>query len=441
MKKVLIADDERIAVKVLEEEFTMAGYQVSTAYDGEEAMARLEEESFDAVVSDIRMPKKDGIYVLRQAKAKHPQIVVVLITAFGRITDAVEAMKLGADDYVVKPYDSEDLIQRVSEHIESRRRVGKLPRKHNECADLVGESTAMKQVQGTIAKVRDLNVPVLITGETGSGKGVVAKSIHATSGRWKEPFVHMDCASLPENLIENELFGHAKGAFTGAIEEHKGKFELAGDGTIFLDEIGTMPLNLQSKLLNVIQERYFYKIGSSDKTPVRARIIAATNEDLPKLIQQGKFRQDLYFRLDVVHIQLPPLRDRKGDISLLADAILSERAKEFGKPQLEFQPEVYDMLETYLWPGNVRELENAIESAVALSESTILGIDDFPKRIVQNCNSLEYGGAKRNCLEEDEKLLIMDALARNNGHREKTAQALKISRRTLQYKLKKYDLL
>ena len=306
----------------------------------------------------------------------------------------------------------------------------------------------MSQIEAQVMKIKDLNTTILITGESGTGKGMLAKEIHRLGNRKDRPFVHVDCAFLPRELIESELFGHEKGSFTGATSSKKGKFELAEDGIIFLDEIGTLPLDLQAKLLNVLQERCIDKIGGTKKVPMRARVIAATNENMEQNVSSGTFREDLYYRLNVIHLEMPPLRYRKNDIPGLARYFLDLHARAMGKTVGEIEPGFWECLRSYDWPGNVRELENALESALALSDDRMLKVEDLPIRISsgrrrpapRDVQQGQAGGPPLS-LEEQEILAIVAALERNNGHREKTAQELGISRRTLQYKLRRFHLI
>ena len=437
--RVLIADDEATIRRLLQVEFQHAGFQADLAHDGAEALARCRSAEYDAAVLDISMPGADGLQVLRAIKRAGRETVVVMMTAYGSIDGAVSAMKMQADDYITKPFDPPDLVEKVEQILKVRQRVAQLGAGAGaQTATLLGKSAAMEQIMATVDKVKDRNTTVLITGESGTGKGVVAKHIHLSSARRDQPFAHIDCASLPHNLIESELFGHEKGAFTSAVAQKKGKLELAGRGTIFLDEIGTLSPELQSKLLVVLQERYFTRLGGSQEIPMEARVVAATNEDLEQSVAQGLFRADLYYRLSIVCIECPPLRNRREDIPELARHFIRAHVEKTGVPIEAVDDEVFDALMAYDWPGNVRELENTLESAVVLSDGGRLHADDLPKKITGRSAGL--GGASPLSLESQELMAILAALEKHGGHRERTAQELGISRRALQYKLAKYHI-
>lgn len=357
--KILVADDESTIRRILKIELEHHGYQVTLAKNGKEAVDFFQMEVYDAAIFDIRMPELDGYGVLKEIRKSSKSLIIIMITAFATIDGAVSAMKMGADDYIIKPFDNEEVLERLDQHLQLRNKKEQLVGQPIEDdGPLLGNNELMLRVKKQINKINDLDTTALITGESGTGKGVVAKTIHNTSRRKNLPFVHVDCAFLPENLMETELFGHEKGAFTNAIELRKGKFELAQDGTIFLDEIGTLPLNLQAKLLNVLQERFVYRVGGSQKIHIKARILAATNENLEAAVEAGKFREDLYYRLNVVRIECPPLRYRKEDTLALAKHFLSFYAGKIGKQICSVSEEVWGAIKDYDWPGNVRELEH-----------------------------------------------------------------------------------
>ena len=443
MIKVLIAEDELIMLNILEKELSDVGYCVSVAKNGNEASTLCSNNQFDVIILDIHMPYKSGIEVLKEIRLFSKESIVIMITAFASIESAVESIKLGADDYITKPYDTNDLLNKVSQNIKHRN-LRKPSRKAEDdhLANFGKDYVSIKQIDTTIDKIKDLNITVLITGQSGTGKGVVAKKIHYSSIRKDLPFVHVDCASLPENLIESELFGYEKGAFTGATVSKKGKFELAQNGTIFLDEIGALPLNLQAKLLTALQEKTIDRLGGINRIPFDARIIAATNENLEKNVENKTFRQDLFYRLNVVRLELPPLKYRKDDIIKLSKMFINRYIRDMNKSINEVEDKFWEALESYEWPGNVRELENVIESVIALCDTQVLTYKDLPSRIYKNDfnkkNSL--GDEIKISLKEQEFLAIMAALEKFDGHREKTAQFLGISRRTLQYKLKSYNI-
>jgi DNA-binding NtrC family response regulator len=443
-RKALIADDEINILKVIREELLCNGYEVDLAYDGEEANRKITQCKYDVVILDIRMPNKDGIYVLKEIKKLCPETIVIMMTAYGSIGNAVEAMKIGAYDYLTKPFDIRELISKVKQAFRIKENI---PNKNISTLDvnyeLVGQSEVIEMTKARIKKVKDLATSVLITGESGTGKGVIAKMIHYTSNRRDLPFIHLNCAVLPENLIESELFGHEKGAFTGALETKKGKFELADKGTIFLDEISTLTPNLQAKLLTVLQEKKMERIGGTKTISIGSRIIAATNENIEELVKRREFREDLFYRLNVVTIEVPPLRYRNQDIEPLTLHFLTKLNMKLNKNICNISDEVWDILKKYDWPGNVRELENTIESAIALASDTTLYKEDLPLRISNKVKieKLENTNSEFNLLEIHEVEAIKNALKEFNGHREKTAKSLGVSRRTLQYKLKKYGLL
>ncbi|MCT4632394.1 MAG: sigma-54 dependent transcriptional regulator [Firmicutes bacterium] len=443
-KNILVVDDEINIVKVIREELRSEGFIVDVAYDGNEASEKIKGNRYDVVILDIRMPKKGGIQVLKEIKINNPDIIVIIMTAYGSIENAVEAMKVGAYDYLTKPFDSSELTTKIHQALKIREKLNSGSEEIEDVnVELLGESIELERIKVKIEKIKDLGNTVLLTGESGTGKGVVAKVIHCKSNRRKLPFIHVNCAVLPENLIESELFGHEKGSFTGASDSKKGKFELAGKGTIFLDEIGTLSPKLQAKLLTVLQEKKIDKIGGNRPIKVNARIIAATNENLEEAVKSKVFREDLYYRLNVITIECIPLRHRKEDIEILTDNFLKKTSKKFDKKGMEISKEVLNILKEYEWPGNVRELENTIESSVALADGEIIIKKDLPLRIVQNVENKEssYNSKSMSIFAEQEIDIIKKALLKNDGHREKTANELGISRRTLQYKLKKFGLI
>jgi len=442
--KILVADDEMNILRVIRSELENEGYSVDLAHDGEEAYEKIQKNSYGVVVLDIRMPKRDGFLLLKEVKKIDLNTIVIMMTGYGTITDAVEAMKIGASDYLTKPFDNDELIFKVRQALEIKTKSQSIKSDDEESTvEFVGLSKEMENIKGMIEKVKHLSTTVLITGESGTGKGVIASELHHKSNRRNAPFIHVNCAALPSNLIESELFGHEKGAFTGAYESKKGKFELAGEGTIFLDEISAMSLNLQAKLLTVLQSRQFERIGGVKTLQVNARIIAATNENLENAVKNNKFRLDLFYRLNVISIECPPLRYRKKDIAPLSYALLNKLNKKYNKQITGISPQVLLIFNAYEWPGNVRELENTIECAVALANNSQIEEDDLPFRIRSAIGKRKglFVENSINELEVSEIEVIKSALDNNDGHRLKTAQELGISRRSLQYKLKKYDLL
>lgn len=444
MFHILLVDDETVFLNILKKELELKGYDVAAESDGARAMEHFRQTQFDVVILDINLPHKSGYEILREIRSRDQNCNIILITAFASIEGAVQGIKLGASDYLQKPFELKTLLDKIDQLAHSagtrQHRTDSQPSAPTITRLSPSSNRLMLLVAHTIDRVKDTNATVLITGENGSGKGVAAKMIHYSSRRAKEPFILVDCAALPENLIESELFGYERGAFTGAISRRKGKFELAGKGTIFLDEIGILPQHLQTRLLTVLQERYFFRVGGEERVPVNARIVAATNENLEERVKKGEFREDLYYRLNVVRIEVPPLRLRKEDIPPLARGFLAQQAKSLGVPLPEVEPAFFDALCTYQWPGNLRELENVLESALILCDGKHLTPSNLPLRI--------YGGAPQpgsalmqQVTEQSEISAIRAALEQSGGNRERTANLLGISRRTLQYKLKKYGLL
>lgn len=441
--RVLISDDEQGICHVLRHELEQVGFLVSVSNNGTQTKQFLDEQNFDVLLLDIRMPGCDGFQVLEHLKMVRRKPVIIMMTAYGSIESAVKAMQLGASDYITKPFDVSQLLNKINRLLPTHHTLyGK--DSSNQIETLWGSSVQINEIRNTIEKIKNLKSNVLITGESGTGKGVVAKAIHFAGNRNKKPFLHVDCGSIQPTLIESILFGHEKGAFTGAVSQQKGKFELAGEGTLFLDEIGTLSLNLQSRLLVVLQERQFTRVGGITQIPVKARIIAATNEHLEDQVREGNFREDLYYRLNIIRLHIPPLRERLDDVDELAHGFLHTHSELNGKDIKGFDDKTIDILHQYNWPGNVRELENAIECAVAMAEGPYIKVHDIPTYVTDRClvnqprpslNTPELS------LSEQEMMSIINALEKYGGHREKTAAALGISRRTLQYKLKKYGLI
>ncbi len=438
---ILVAEDEpgqrQLIRAILEKDFT-----VVTVANGEEARQVLSKRSFDLVITDERMPGLSGSELIRWAHEKTPETPIIVLTAFGSIETAVEAIKLGAVDYLTKPLKSPDelriVVSRVLEQkILNNERV--LERAEHEVrfptADIIATSPPMQNALELARRVAPLPTTVLLTGESGTGKEVLARLIHRASPRVDQPFVAVNCAALSETLLESELFGHEKGAFTGAIQSRQGRFELAHGGTLFLDEIGEMNLDLQSKLLRVIQEREFERVGGTRTITVDVRVIAATNRKLDQAMKDGDFREDLYYRVSVFPIHLPPLRDRREDIIPLAEHFLKKLAKRIGSGDRTLTPEAKKAMAVYDWPGNVRELQNAIERAVIVSRSNQITPDELPLQIPR-----VQAASTSQTLADIEKNAILQALTANQGDRRKTAEQLQISLRTLQYRLKDYGL-
>ena len=449
--RILIADDEPLIRKSLYESLRMEGYEAEMAADGEEALQKMERSPIDMVIADIKMPKLSGIDLLKQVKAKYSDIPVVLITGYGTIDQAVEAMRLGAADYITKPImDGEIQIvikklfeqkNLIDENIALRQQLAQTDR--DRFHRLVGRDEKMRKIYSLIETVSQTKATLLIKGESGTGKRLVSLAIHASDPLRKDkPFVEVSCAALPETLLESELFGHVKGAFTGAIRDRVGRFELAQGGTILLDEIDAFSPALQVKLLRVLQEGEFERVGDTKTIRVDVRIIAATNQDLLEAIKRGSFREDLYYRLNVIAIDLSPLRERKGDIPLLVDYFLEKFSEKNKKKFLGVSDGFLKALEAYHWPGNVRELENVIERATIVAQGDILTDQDMPALFhdVSEASAASSGRPLKEMLGEPEKELILRTLKECHWNRKKAALLLGVNRTTLYNKMKKYNL-
>ena len=441
---LLIVDDEVVTRALCAEVAAQAGLEVRSSETTEQALEIMEQYPVDIVVTDLKVPQLGGIGLLKRLRANFPQIAVVVLTQYGTIETAVEATRLGALDYVTKPFHVEDFrskIDRVVRTIEldqENRVLREQLRSRPGFGGLIGVAPKMQRVYKLIEKVAQHNYPVLILGESGTGKELVARSIHFSGPRRARPFVPVDCSALAPTLIESELFGHVKGAFTGAQHSKQGLLEAAGDGTLFLDEIGDLPVDLQAKLLRALQEREIRPLGGTDRVAIRARVMAATNRDLDTLVRAGTFRQDLFFRLNVVQIKLPPLRERKSDIPVLVSAFL-EKFSDAKAPVRSISEDAMRRLMAYDWPGNVRELENAVERAVALGSGPILHVGDLP-------SNLQYAQTERYAeqnelvpLEELERRAIFHALRETSGDKLAAARLLGIGKTTLYRKLKQYE--
>lgn len=440
MAKILYIDDEISALKAISAILKKEGYTVLTATSAEEGIEILKNSSVDCLLLDYRLPKMDGIDLLKWLRHSEISIPTIMLTAYGTIEKAVEAMKLGAHHYLVKPVDTQLLLNVLKEAIEKSKGNQKIEDIKSPFPEIIGKSEAMQEVFYIIQMVAESNANVLITGESGTGKELVARAIHNNSLRKSKPFVIVDCTTIPENLLESELFGHEKGAFTGASERKTGLIEIANEGTVFLDEIGELPMFLQKKLLRFLQEKEIQRIGSTQRIKVDVRVISATNRDLEKAVQEGSFREDLYWRLNVVRINLPPLRERKEDIPLLVNHFLNKFSKENNKPIPQLEPEVMELLLSYDWPGNIRELANVMERAVVLSPSGLISIKHLPRRIQEKTGWVAKNESSLNLLEL-EKSLIIKALNTTGWNQTKAAEILGISRKQLRTKMKHHGLL
>jgi two-component system response regulator PilR (NtrC family) len=451
---VLVIDDEEVMREILDSLLTHDGYRVKLASSGAEGLEIASREPVDLAIVDVMLPDQSGIDVLEKLKSSDPEMVVAMITAFASVETAIEAMKRGAFDYVTKPFKNDEVRVVVANGMHQRRLVDENRTLKEALHDrqrfdvLVGKSSRMQEVYSLIQQVAPSKSTVLITGESGTGKELVAKAIHNYSSRKQKPFLPMNTGSLPPDLLESNLFGHVKGAFTGAVSPKKGLFEIADGGSIFLDEIGTIPLETQAKLLRVIQEREFMRLGGVDVIRVDVRIIAATNSDLKTLVDEGLFREDLYYRLNVINIFLPPLRQRKEDIPLLAQHFLKKYEQENGRSGLQLSSEAAQSLLDYDWPGNVRELENVIERAVVLADGPILNRRLIPEHVrsgpqfrLPTVVVPEEGISFRDVVSGLEKRLIESSLKTSGGVQKKAAQLLGLKPTTLNEMIKRYNII
>ncbi len=441
--KVLVIDDEESLRIACEQTLELSGYSVSSAAGGVEGIDLARRESFHVILLDLRMPGMPGMEVLQKLKQDSPNAKVIMITGYATIESAVQAIKQGAYDYLPKPFTPEALTSLVNRAANAARRtlesacIGQELERQMPSEVLVGRSEPMKEVLRLIRKAAPMDSTVLITGETGVGKEVAARAVHRFSRRSDRPFVTVDCGTLVETLFESELFGHVKGAFSGAVENTVGKIELADGGTLFLDEIANITINMQARLLRVVQEREISRVGSTNKKTVNVRIIAATNRDLQQAVREGKFREDLYYRLNVIQIPIPPLRQRAGDIPALAAFYLKKVAAEKGKRVMAISDEAMDFLKGRAWPGNVRELINALEFAVVTCESEVIGLSDLPYASADAEPAIETDGGALARLEQAE---IVKALEQFQGNKTRAAHYLGINRKTLREKMQKYGL-
>jgi two-component system NtrC family response regulator len=447
---ILVIDDEAAQRDVLTGYLKKKGYKIFSASSGQEGIEIVKNNPVDIILSDFKMPDLNGIEVLEQIKKINPEISFVIVTAYGTVENAVKAMRLGAFDYISKPVDLDELdlmIDRIIEHknLKSENQLlrTQLQEKHK-ISSIISQSQKMEEIINIAARVADSKATVLVTGENGTGKEVLAKAIHYMSSRKGSPFIAVNVPALTETLLESELFGHEKGAFTGADKMKKGRFEIAHGGTIFLDEVGDIPQSIQVKLLRVLQEHQFERVGGTDKIDVDVRIIAATNKDLDEKIKEGTFREDLYYRLNVVSIKIPPLRERKEDILPMIESFIQKYCKENKKELLEISKDSVDVLMKYNYPGNVRELENIIERAVVLTRGKVITLNDLPMNIKgfkeEETMAVLGKGTLTDQVEALEKQLIYDALQESRGNQTKAGKLLGLTERNLRYKLKKYNI-
>ena len=446
-KKILLVDDDENLTKVIFFQLSSMGFDVTTAVDGESGFELFKQNSFDILITDLQLPGLSGMELLTSVRRLDKNIIILLITAYGTVENAIEASRLGADDYITKPFGKEMLrfiIEKAirmrelqTENIQLR---GELYQKY-EFGNVIAKSAAMDDVLKLTGQVAESDATVLIQGESGTGKELIARAIHYNSNRHDKPLITVNCPSIPENLIESELFGHVRGAFTGAVKDRRGKFQLADRGTIFLDEIGDLKDELQARLLRVLQEKEFERVGDSAPIKVDVRVVAATNKNLETLVAQGKFREDLYYRLNVVTIAIPPLRERKDDIPFLIDYFMKKHGKD---KKFGISDDALDLIMQYDWPGNVRELENTIERAIIISTEPVIKLEVL-QPISRNLKKEfalppEIGADENLTFEEIEKRAILNALSKTKGNKTKAAKLLDVPRHVLLYRMKKLGI-
>jgi DNA-binding NtrC family response regulator len=450
-ERILIVDDEEGMRRLLGRVLSRDGYETVIVASAAEAMQQVLTDKFDLVITDIHMPGENGLDLLRELKAFDPSQNIIVITAYGTVESAVQALRSGAYDYLTKPFETDEIKLTVAKALERERLIAENRYLHAELEEkyrfsgIVGSSPVMRRIFDVASTVAPSNASVLITGESGTGKELIARSIHFSSLRKDKPFIVLNCAALAEGVLESELFGHERGAFSGAVATKKGRFELAHQGTLFIDEVGEMTPAAQVKLLRVIQEHEFERVGGTKTIQSDVRIVAATNKDLEAEVKKGTFREDLFYRLNVINIHLPPLRTRREDIEPLANHFLQKFARETGKKVVQIAPRALSRMLAYEWPGNVRELQNVMERAVVLAPGEVITLRDLPQGLHdqdQICLDLpENGGSLTEMLEDLEQQLIVQTLRRENGSQTRAANALGIKRTTLRYKMEKYRLI
>ena len=452
METILIVDDEKNYLVVLEALLGPEGYETVTADNGEDALSLIRESDLDLVITDIKMPEINGMDLLDETKKIKPELPVILMTAYGTIEMAVEAMKRHAYDYITKPFKNEELKLTIKKALENYRLVKENRLLSEALSDryrygnIIGKSKPMLKIYDLISKVAQSRASILITGSSGTGKELIAKAIHYNSPRKERPFISINCGALTETLLESELFGHERGAFTGAVSMKKGRFELADGGTLFLDEIGEMPPSLQVKLLRVLQEMEFERVGGTKGIKVDVRVLSASNRDIKEDVTNNLFREDLFYRLNVIHIEVPPLRERIEDIKLLVKYFIEKYRKDEGKNEIELSPEAWKVLFNYSWPGNVRELENIVERAVVLHSGGLISVEDLPSEVSGDQEDLDidrfipYDVPLQKTLEDIEEKLIRRALSRCDNIQSHAAELIGITKSLIQHKMKKYNI-
>lgn len=452
MENILVIDDEKSLLDLLSVVLKKEGYRVKTCLAPAKVFDLLEKENFDLLVCDIKLPEISGMEILKYARENRPDIPVIMITAYGSLKQAVEALKAGAIDYILKPFDVEELKIIIAKELEKRRLKEEnillkrdLQEKYS-FENMIGKSKAMQEIYSLIEKTSATDSTILISGESGTGKEMAARAIHLLSRRRENPFVSINCAALPESLLESELFGHARGSFTGAVADKKGMFEMATKGTLFLDEVGETSPWTQVKVLRALQERKIRRVGGTEEIPVDVRIIAATNQDLKKRIEEGKFREDLYYRLNVISFEMPPLKKRVEDIPLLVNRFLQNYCRKMDKKMKRVAPEVITYFEAYAWPGNVRELENVIERVVAIEDRETITAAALPREIISPPKRaavqrlIPPGFNLADHIDEISKAYIGEARVLAGGNLRKAASLLGISYRSLRHLITKYGL-
>lgn len=452
METILIVDDEKNYLVVLEALLGPEGYEILTAGSAKDAIRLIQESDLDLMITDMKMPGTSGMQLLEGSKKLKPDLPVIMMTAYGTIEMAVEAMKKRAYDYITKPFQNEELKLTVKKALENYRLVKENRRLSQALSDrykygnIIGKSKPMQGIYEMISKVAQSKASVLITGPSGTGKELIAKAIHYDSPRKNRPFISVNCGALTETLLESELFGHEKGAFTGALSMKKGRFELADGGTLFLDEVGDMPPPLQVKLLRVLQEMEFERVGGTKTIKVDVRVLSASNRNIKEVVAEGDFREDLFYRLNVINIDVPSLRERPEDIRLLVNHFIEKYRQDEGKERIELSPEVWKILYSYSWPGNVRELENIIERAVVLKADRVIGQEDLPPELSEKREELEVerfippDAPLQKTLEQIEEKLIRRALDHCDNVQSHAAEMLGITKSLIQHKMKKYNI-
>jgi two-component system response regulator HydG len=448
MAHILIVEDDINLGQILFQELKKHNHVSELVENAEAAMARINKYIYDLIITDLKLPGMDGLELLKKIKGSNQSTIVIVMTGYASVDTAVVAMKNGAQDFIQKPFGLNEIVQKVDDALTLKRMKNEIDYlRHTQeniiyrTSDIIGVSPSLKKVLNMAEKVAKADSTLLLTGETGVGKGLIAGAIHHNSNRSDNNFVQVNCAALPQNILESELFGHERGAFTGAVKLRTGRFEQANMGTIFLDEIGDMDMSLQSKILRVLEEREFERLGGERTIKVDVRVIAATNQDLYQMVQEGKFREDLYYRINVVNIPIPPIRERREDIEPLARYFLKKYSLEFSKPEMEIDRAALDLLRSYDWPGNVREIRNCIERAVLLSDGTVIRTGDISIQGGEPRMEKESGGnGGLSSLALNEKEIILEALKKNDWIQKDAAEMLGISKRVIHYKIRKYGI-